>query len=195
MKCIVGLGNPGSKYNHTRHNVGFEVIDSLARQLAAGTPATSKFDAVVIETQFNDEKVLLMKPQQFMNRSGHPIKQALSFYKANATSDLLVIVDDIHLPCGSIRLRETGSAGGHNGLSDITNHLNGGDWARLRIGVDEPGLISQSDYVLGKFSPEQQEAIEPALSSAVMAGIEWLKTGIDEAMNKFNETQNSETTR
>jgi PTH1 family peptidyl-tRNA hydrolase len=195
MKCIVGLGNPGSKYSHSRHNVGFEVIDSLARQLASGVPATSKFDAVVIETQFADEKVLLMKPQQFMNRSGHPIQQAISFYKADPKTDLLIIVDDIHLPCGSIRLRETGTAGGHNGLTDITNHLNGGDWARLRIGVDEPGLIPQSDYVLGKFTPAQQEAINPALSNAVMAGMEWLTSGISEAMNKFNETQNSETTR
>jgi len=118
MKFIVGLGNPGSKYNHTRHNVGFEVIDSLARQLASGEPATTKFDAVVIETRCDGEKILLMKPQQFMNRSGNAIGQAISFYKANPLSDLLVIVDDIHLSCGSIRLRNTGTTGGHNGLSD-----------------------------------------------------------------------------
>lgn len=195
MKFIVGLGNPGSKYNHTRHNVGFEVIDSLARQLAAGVSATSKFDAVVIETQCNDEKVILMKPQQFMNKSGNSIGQAISFYKANPSTDLLVIVDDIYLSCGSIRLRDTGSAGGHNGLTDITNHLSGGDWARLRIGIDAPGLIPQSEYVLGKFTPEQQETVEPALAYAVKAAMEWLNCGIDEAMNKFNETQNSETTR
>lgn len=195
MKLIVGLGNPGSKYDRTRHNIGFDVIDSLARQLAPGEPATSKFDAVVIETRSRDEKVLLMKPQQFMNRSGQPISQAISFYKADPIVDLLIIVDDIHLPCGSIRLKNTGTAGGHNGLTDITNHLDGGDWSRLRIGVDEPGLIPQSDYVLGKFTPEQQEVIEPALSQAVNAAITWLEDGIDEAMNKFNETQNSETTR
>ena len=195
MKLIVGLGNPGLKYDCTRHNVGFDVIDSLARQLAPGEPATSKFDAVVIETRSRDEKVLLMKPQQFMNRSGQPISQAISFYKADPIVDLLIIVDDIHLPCGSIRLKNTGTSGGHNGLTDITNHLDGGDWSRLRIGVDEPGLIPQSDYVLGKFTPEQQELIEPALSQAVNAAITWLEDGIDEAMNKFNETQNSETTR
>ena len=195
MKLIVGLGNPGLKYDRTRHNVGFDVIDSLARQLAPGEPATSKFDAVVIETRSRDEKVLLMKPQQFMNRSGQPISQAISFYKADPIVDLLIIVDDIHLPCGSIRLKNTGTSGGHNGLTDITNHLDGGDWSRLRIGVDEPGLIPQSDYVLGKFTTEQQEVIEPALSQAVNAAITWLEDGIDEAMNKFNETQNSETTR
>ncbi len=113
MKLIVGLGNPGSKYNRTRHNVGFEVIDSIARQLASGEPATSKFDAVIIETRMDGEKVLLMKPQQFMNRSGQPIKQAISFYKADPTVDLLIVVDDIHLPCGSIRLKNNGTAGGH----------------------------------------------------------------------------------
>ena len=195
MKFIVGLGNPGSKYNHTRHNVGFEVIDSIARQLASGEPATTKFDAVVIETRCDGEKILLMKPQQFMNRSGNAIGQAISFYKANPLSDLLVIVDDIHLSCGSIRLRNTGTTGGHNGLSDISNHLNGGEWSRLRIGIDEPGLIPQSDYVLGKFTPQQQEAVEPALTQAVNAAVTWIQEGIDEAMNKFNETQNSETTR
>jgi|TARA_B100000959_G_scaffold147149_1_gene154516 PTH1 family peptidyl-tRNA hydrolase len=195
MKLIVGLGNPGSKYNRTRHNVGFEVIDSIARQLASGEPATSKFDAVIIETRMDGEKVLLMKPQQFMNRSGQPIKQAISFYKADPTVDLLIVVDDIHLPCGSIRLKNNGTAGGHNGLSDITNHLGGDEWSRLRIGIDEPGVIPQSDYVLGKFTPEQREVIEPTLSRAVNAAITWIDCGIDETMNKFNETQNSETTR
>ncbi len=195
MKVIAGLGNPGTKYNHTRHNVGFDVIDRLARQLAAGEPATSKFGAVVIETRCNDEKILLMKPQQFMNRSGQPIKEATSFYKVDPSTDLLVIVDDIHLPCGSIRLRNSGSDGGHNGVSDISNHFSGEQWARLRIGIDEPGIIPQSDYVLGTFTTEQKESIEPALETSVNAAIEWIHNGVDEAMNKFNETQNSETTR
>ena len=193
MKLIVGLGNPGSKYNGTRHNVGFNVVDRLARQLAPGEPATSKFDAVVIETQFQGDKLLLMKPQKFMNRSGHAIAQAISFYKADQQSDLLVMVDDIHLPCGTIRLRNTGSTGGHNGLTDITNHLHGGEWSRLRIGVDEPGMIPQADYVLGKFTPEQTVFIEPALSRSVSAASIWIEQGIDEAMNLFNETQQSET--
>ncbi len=103
MKLIVGLGNPGSKYNGTRHNVGFDVLDRLARQLAPGEPATSKFDSILIETRTNGEKTLLMKPQTFMNRSGSPIKQAMTFYKADPETDLLVIVDDIHLPCGTFR--------------------------------------------------------------------------------------------
>ncbi len=195
MKFIVGLGNPGSKYNRTRHNVGFDVLDRIARQLAPGEPATTKFDGVVVEAMLGGEKVLLIKPQTFMNRSGQVVKQALSFYKADPTVDVLIIVDDIHLPCGTIRLKDNGTAGGHNGLSDITNHLGDGKWSRLRIGVDEPGLIPQADYVLGKFTPEQQEVIEPALSKAVNAAITWIQSGIGEAMNTFNETLNSETTR
>jgi PTH1 family peptidyl-tRNA hydrolase len=192
MKLIVGLGNPGSKYNSTRHNVGFEVVNLLATRIAAGQPATSKFDGVLIETICNGEKTLLMKPQTFMNRCGSPIKQAMTFYKADPEKDLLVIVDDIHLPCGTYRLRSSGSDGGHNGLVDISNHFGDLNWSRLRIGIDEPELIPQADYVLGRFTPEQQEQVEPAIKGAVDAAITWIECGIDEAMNKCNETGKSE---
>ena len=195
MKCIVGLGNPGKNYDKTRHNVGFDVIDRLANALAAGEPASTKFDAVVVETRCEDEKILLIKPQGYMNRSGLSIKQTITFFKAEPETDLLVIVDDIHLPCGSIRLRKDGSGGGHNGLENILNHLGNDNWSRLRIGVDEPGLIPQSDYVLGRFTPEQVELVEPALEAAVTATTTWIQHGIDEAMNKCNETGNSQTTR
>ena len=193
MKLIVGLGNPGSKYNGTRHNVGFDIIDRLAKQFAQGEPATTKFDSVLIETRCNGEKTLLMKPQKFMNRSGSPIKQAIAFYKADPELDLLIIVDDIHLPCGSYRLRQGGAPGGHNGLSDISNHFGELDLSRLRIGVDEPGIIPQTDYVLGRFTPDQQEAIKPALEGAVKAAVTWIACGIDEAMNKCNESGKTET--
>ena len=195
MKCIVGLGNPGKNYDKTRHNVGFDVIDRLANELAAGEPATTKFDAVVVETRCEEEKILLIKPQGYMNRSGLAIKQAITFFKAEPETDLLVVVDDIHLPCGSIRLRKDGSAGGHNGLENILNHLGNDNWSRLRIGVDEPGLIPQSDYVLGRFTPEQKELVETALEAAVTAATTWIHHGIDEAMNICNETGNSQTTR
>ena len=192
MKLIVGLGNPGSKYDRTRHNVGFDVIDHLASKIAMGEPATSKFDSVIIETRYNGEKTLLMKPQKFMNRSGASIKQAITFYKAEPTTDLLVIVDDIHLPCGTFRLRSAGTDGGHNGLLDIANHFGDCEWSRLRIGVDEPGLIPQVDYVLGRFTPEQLEQVKPAIEGAVHAAITWIESGIDEAMNKCNESGKSE---
>ncbi len=195
MKFVVGLGNPGQKYDLTRHNVGFDVIDRVARQLAPGEPATSKFDSLVIETRINDEKVVLMKPQTYMNRSGQSVKQAMTFYKANSETDLLVIVDDIHLPCGTLRMRATGSSGGHNGLQDISNHIGNDSWSRLRIGVDEPGHIPQADYVLGKFTPQQKESVEPALCSAVKAVDIWIEHGVSDAMNICNENGNSDIAR
>ena len=195
MKFVVGLGNPGQKYDSTRHNVGFEVIDRVARQLAPGEPATSKFDSLVIETRINDEKVVLIKPQTYMNRSGQSVKQTMTFYKANPEMDLLVIVDDIHLPCGTLRMRATGSSGGHNGLQDIANHIGNEKWPRLRVGVDEPGQIPQADYVLGKFTPQQKELVEPALGSAVKAVNIWIEHGVSDAMNICNENGNSDIAR
>jgi len=187
MKLIVGLGNPGSKYNGSRHNVGFDVVNRLAKKLAQGEPAKSKFDSVIVETQQDGEKILLMKPQTFMNRSGQAVNKALTFFKSDPVEALLVIVDDIYLPCGTIRLRTDGSDGGHNGLHDITNHIGNGSWARLRIGVDEPGNIPQAAYVLGRFTPQQQEIMEPAIESAVVSAITWIKSGVDAAMNQFNQ--------
>ncbi|MDP7009550.1 MAG: aminoacyl-tRNA hydrolase [Phycisphaerales bacterium] len=187
MKLIVGLGNPGSKYNGSRHNVGFDVVDHIAKQIAPSEPARSKFDSIYVETQHDGEKLLLMKPQTFMNRSGQAVTQALTFYKADPVESLLVIVDDIHLPCGSIRLRTDGSAGGHNGLHDITNHIGDGNWSRLRIGIDEPGDIPQASYVLGRFTTEQQEQMVPAIEAAVASTLTWLREGASEAMNKHNQ--------
>ena len=187
MKLIVGLGNPGSKYNGSRHNIGFDVVDRLALKIACGEPARSKFDSVIVETQRNGEKILFMKPQTFMNRSGHAVKQALTFFKTDPVKSLLVIVDDIHLACGSLRLRNEGSAGGHNGLHDITNYIGNENWARLRIGVDEPGNIPRVSYVLGRFTPEQQEFMDPAIEAAVASSITWIESGAEAAMNQFNQ--------
>ena len=187
MKLIVGLGNPGSKYNGSRHNVGFNVVDLLASKVACGEPARSKFDSVIVETQHNGEKILFMKPQTVMKRSGQAVKQALTFFKTDPENALLVIVDDIHLPCGSLRLRNEGSDGGHNGLQDITNHIGNGNWSRLRIGVDEPGNIPQASYVLGRFTPEQQEFMEPAIEAAVASSITWIESGAEAAMNQHNQ--------
>ena len=125
-----------------------------------------------------------------MNRSGASIKQAITFYKAEPTTDLLVIVDDIHLPCGTFRLRSAGTDGGHNGLLDIVNHFGDCEWSRLRIGVDEPGLIPQVDYVLGRFTPEQLEQVKPAIEGGSARSNHLIESGIDEAMNKCNESGN-----
>ncbi len=197
MKLIVGLGNPGPEYDHTRHNVGFVVLDRLARRHAppqGGSIAKARFHGSMLEANIADEKVLLLKPLTFMNRSGLSVSEAAGFYKIDVARDLLVIVDDIALPCGSIRLRGEGSAGGHNGLGDIEQKLGHANYARLRIGIDQPGQIPQKDYVLGRFRPEQQTAIEPALEDAVAAAEGWVARGLNDAMNRFNtrKTANAE---
>ena len=151
MRLIVGLGNPGQQYEATRHNVGFEVLDRLARRYAEGTVAKGKFHGAVVEAMIDDQRALLLKPTTYMNRSGQSVAEAMHFYRLDAVADLLVIVDDTALACGMIRLRASGGAGGHNGLADIEQKLDTIEYARLRIGVDPPGEIPQESYVLGRF--------------------------------------------
>lgn len=186
MKLVVGLGNSGTQYEKTRHNVGFVVLDRVARRIAPASTAVSKFHGLMIEAVVNEEKVLLLKPLTYMNRSGLCVGDAVRFFKADPASDLLVLVDDVALPCGAIRLRSEGSAGGHNGLADIEQKLGTAAYPRLRIGIDGPNEIPQKDYVLGRFRPDQIEMIEPALDEAADAVVCWLHQGITEAMNRFN---------
>ena len=187
MKIVVGLGNPGLEYQRTRHNVGFDCIDRLARRVcdASQTPR-ARFQALAVEGEKSGEKVLLLKPMTYMNLSGSSVAEALRFYKLDATNDLLVIVDDIALPCGAIRLRSEGRAGGHNGLSDIETKLSTHLYARCRIGIDAPGRLGQKEYVLGRFREDQQPLVEEALSLATDAAECWITRGITEAMNRFN---------
>ena len=189
MKLIVGLGNPGPEYERTRHNVGFVALDRIARRFAdpaMGTPR-SRFSGLVIETELHEEKVLLLKPTTFMNLSGTSVAEAVRFYKLTPEEDLLVVVDDIALPCGAIRLRADGGDGGHNGLSDISQKLGSTRWARCRIGIDSRGRIPQKSYVLGRFTPDQEAALEPALDDSVNAAAHWVGEGIAETMNRFNK--------
>jgi PTH1 family peptidyl-tRNA hydrolase len=186
MKLIVGLGNPGPEYAGTRHNVGFDVIDRLARRFAPGAAPRSKFAGLAIDAEIGDEKCMLLKPMTFMNLSGRSVLEAMQFFKLEASRDLLVIVDDLALPCGSIRLRPDGSSGGHNGLSDIGLKLGSNYWARLRIGIDPRGRVRQSDYVLGKFSPDQQPLADASMAEAALAAEAWATKGLQEAMNRFN---------
>lgn len=186
MKLVVGLGNPGPQYDQTRHNVGFLVLDRLARRHAPGAVARSRFSGVCIEARIDDEPLLLLKPTTFMNRSGQAVTEAVRFYKLNPVDDLLVIVDDIALACGVLRIRGEGSAGGHNGLGDIEQKLGSNVYARLRIGIDGPGQIPQKDYVLGRFRPDQLERLDPALDEAADAAFTWATQGLPTAMNRFN---------
>jgi len=186
MKLIVGLGNPGPEYAGTRHNVGFDVIDRLARRFAPGAAPRSKFAGLAVDAEIGNEKCMLLKPMTFMNLSGRSVLEAMQFFKLEASRDLLVIVDDLALPCGSIRLRPDGSSGGHNGLSDIGLKLGSNYWARLRIGIDPRGRVRQSDYVLGKFSPDQQPLADASMAEAALAAEAWATKGLQEAMNRFN---------
>lgn len=190
MKLIVGLGNPGPQYERTRHNVGFLVVDQLARRFVdpatGGGIAKARFSGLLLEASVQGERVLLLKPTVFMNRSGQSIIEALQFYKLDPVTDLLVLVDDLALPVGAIRLRSEGGAGGHNGLTDIISRLGNPLFARCRIGIDSPERIPQKDYVLGRFTSEQQEMIEPALEDATRAAAHWVANGIEDTMNRFN---------
>ncbi|MCP3903645.1 MAG: aminoacyl-tRNA hydrolase [Planctomycetes bacterium] len=195
MKLIVGLGNPGPEYSDTRHNVGFVVLDRLARRWAPGEVARARFHAATLDARMEsdegDVRVLLLKPTTFMNRSGLAISEAVRFYKLDPADALLVIVDDVALPCGTIRVRPSGGAGGHNGLDDIRQKLGTDQYARLRIGIDGPGTIPQKDYVLGKFRPDQRDALAPALEEATEAATHWAARGCTDAMNRFNRRQSA----
>jgi PTH1 family peptidyl-tRNA hydrolase len=184
MKVVVGLGNPGTKYHGTRHNVGYAVIDSLAAGSGVGR-FQDRFQAEIGEWLAGAEKVLLVKPSTFMNLSGRSVRQVLDFYQL-AVDQLLVVCDDVNLPLGKLRFRAKGTHGGHNGLRDIQNHLGTTDYARLRIGVDAPGQDNLVDHVLSRFKPGQRQVIDDAVSTAVQGVELWVREGIQQCMNKYN---------
>ena len=186
MRLVVGLGNPGDDYIGTRHNVGFEVLARIARRHAPGEPARSRHHGLLVEARVQGSLLLLMRPMTFMNRSGQCVSETLRYYKLDPVRDMLVVVDDTALSCGHLRIRDGGGGGGHNGLTDIAHHLGHDNYSRLRIGIDSPGDISQSEYVLGRFHPEQKDAIEAALGLSVEAVLCWAEEGCDEAMNRYN---------
>jgi len=185
MKIVVGLGNPGRKYAGTRHNVGYDVVDMLAQSPRAGR-FQERFQAQVAELLEDDLKLLLVKPETFMNLSGRCVRQILDFYQVEPV-DLLVICDDIALPLGKLRARAKGSHGGHNGLRDIQNHLGTMDYSRLKVGVGSPDeQVDAADYVLARFRASEREVIEDALRLTTQAVIVWATRGIEACMNEFN---------
>ncbi len=188
MKLVVGLGNPGTKYQGTRHNVGFELIDRLARG-GRGASFTRKFDGQMAETEFDFRRVLLLKPETFMNLSGRCVGQAVRFYKLEP-HEILAVCDDLSLPVGKIRIRPGGSDGGQKGLRDITAHLGTDQFPRLRIGIGDQGDSDAVDYVLSRFRSSERALIDDSLILASQAVAVWVTQGIDPAMNRFNGPAN-----
>jgi peptidyl-tRNA hydrolase, PTH1 family len=185
MKLVVGLGNPGRKYEGTRHNVGFDVLARLARECGAAAPR-KKFDAEVCECPLAGEKALLLAPQTFMNRSGVSVRQALDFYQV-AHEDLMVVCDEFQLPVGELRIRRGGSDGGQNGLADVIRVLGTKEFPRLRIGIGPvPDRWNPADFVLGKFSASEREIVDVEIARAVDAIQLWASEGVGPAMNRFN---------
>lgn len=198
MKLIVGLGNPGREYVATRHNIGFEALDRFALKLGLTSKeadfdrlARANFEGLALDGPATlaggrQERVLLLKPLTFMNLSGRSVQAAKAFYQLS-DADLMIVLDDIALPCGKIRLRQAGSPGGHNGLRDIERALGTDAYPRLRIGIDPPpARVPQRDYVLGRFSEEQRKSLGPALQRTGEALLAWMEKGIESAMSVFN---------
>ncbi len=187
MYIIVGLGNPGKEYQNTRHNIGFDVIDEIAERnnIAMGE---KKHKAIIGKGFIAGQKVVLAKPQTFMNLSGESVRDVIDFYKIDEKTELIVISDDISLDVGQIRIRKKGSAGGHNGLKNIILHLGHDEFQRVKMGVGEkPKGYDLADYVLGHFSKEEREIMDESAVRAAKAIEVMLTEGADAAMNLYNK--------
>lgn len=192
MYVIAGLGNFDRKYNNTRHNIGFAVIDRLAEQENIGV-LEKKHKAVIGKGVVAGEKCILAKPTTFMNLSGECVRELVDYYKADAVSELIVISDDVSLPVGQLRIRKKGSAGGHNGLKNIIAHLGHDQFIRIRVGVGEkPKGWDLADYVLGRFSGPEQRTMDEAAERAADAIRRIITDGPDAAMNAFNGAKKTE---
>ncbi len=188
MYIIAGLGNPGGKYERTRHNVGFQVIDRLAARYHININM-KKHKALLGTGAIEGHRVLLLKPQTYMNLSGESIREVVDFYKVDPQEELLVIYDDVSLPLGQLRIRKKGSAGGHNGIKDIIGQLGSQVFTRIKVGVGEkPDGWDLVDYVLGHFSKADEERMEEAYDRAAEAAAAILAEEPDRAMNDFNRS-------
>lgn len=186
MFVIAGLGNPTKQYEGTRHNIGFDVIDALAEKYNIDV-SDKKHKALCGKGVIDGEKVLLVKPQTFMNLSGESIAEVLNYYKADAESEFLVVFDDISLAPGNIRIRKKGSAGGHNGIKNIIAMTGTQNFMRIKVGVGEkPKGWDLADYVLGRFSKEDREKVDAAIEDAMGAVVLMIHGETDYAMNQYN---------
>ena len=187
MYIIVGLGNPDRKYQNTRHNIGFDVIDVIAGKNHI-TVGERKHKALIGKGFVGGEKVVLVKPQTYMNLSGESVREVIDFYKVDEKSELIVVSDDVSLDIGQIRIRKKGSAGGHNGLKNIILHLGHDEFQRVKMGVGEkPAGYDLVDYVLGHFPKEEREIMDESAERAADAVEMMITNGTDAAMNQYNK--------
>lgn len=185
MKLIVGLGNPGRQYAETRHNVGFAALAILARQYGSTTPR-ARFHGEIVEATIRQQRVLLLCPQTYMNRSGRSVAEARDYYQLE-NEDVLIICDDFHLPLGRLRCRKKGSSGGQKGLQDIIRCFGTEEFARIRIGIGSPPAgWDVAAYVLSKFASDETETIRQTVARAADAAGDWVGEGIEFCMNRYN---------
>ena len=186
IKLIVGLGNPGTRYARSRHNVGFMIVERVAHAHAHALRfARKRFNAEIAEGDLAGARVMIAKPQTYMNASGEAVGKLFAFYKI-APADLLVVYDDLDLPLGKMRLRPQGSAGGHHGMESIIARIGTSDFARLRVGIGRPNPDDDIDHVLGAFNRDERAAMDETFARAVEAIEVWVRDGIDATMNRFN---------
>jgi len=185
MYAIIGLGNPEKQYDKTRHNIGFDVIDELAFQMGVSV-TTKRHKALCGVGMIGTEKVVLVKPQTYMNLSGESVRAVMDFYKLNPKEDIIVIYDDISLDIGNIRIRAKGSAGGHNGIKSIIAHAGTQEFKRIKVGVGSNMSGDMVKHVLGKFPPNERKIVDDAVKDAAAAAEVMIIENIDTAMNKFN---------
>ena len=185
MYLIVGLGNPENEYEHTRHNMGFDTINEIAKINNINITKT-KFKGLYETTIIQGKKVILLKPQTYMNLSGESIKETVDFYNIKP-EEIIVIYDDIDIEKGNIKIRKKGGSGSHNGMKSVIQELGTNDFARIRVGIGQPEFKNDMiNYVIGKVTEEEQKILQEGVKKAVDAIDEILKNGIDIAMNKFN---------
>ncbi len=187
MFIIAGLGNPGKQYENTRHNTGFSVIDVIAEASDIAV-LEKKHKAVIGKGYIDGQKVILAKPQTFMNLSGESIRELIDYYKVDETSELIVIYDDISMDVGQLRIRKKGSAGGHNGIKNIIAHLGHDEFLRIKVGVGEkPKGYDLADYVLGHFTQDEQKIMRESAVQAARAVQLLVQGNVDKAMNDYNK--------
>lgn len=185
MKLIVGLGNPGKEYNNTRHNIGFFFLDSYAKSKNIEI-TKEKFNGKYVEFIQENEKIILLKPQSYMNLSGEVVQKFTSFYKI-PVNDILIIHDDLDLPLGKWKIKLKGSSGGHNGLKNIEQHLNTQEYKRIKIGISNDKTLDTKDYVLGKFNEAEQKQIENMKETIINMINDFLALDFEKVMSKYNK--------